>query len=142
MTPALDDFVRVYQQLGKDNLASLADAYSPDVTFQDPWHKLQGLAALRAYFANLYTNLSYCRFTIHQVQENTTDANAFVLWQMDYAHPRLNSGNNIQVDGVSHLQFAEKVTYQRDYADMGQMLYEHVPLLGSAIRVLKRRATT
>ncbi|WP_298613571.1 nuclear transport factor 2 family protein [uncultured Thiothrix sp.] len=141
MSAALDDFVRVYQQLGKDNLVSLAEAYSPDVIFQDPWHKLQGLAALQAYFANLYTNLSYCRFTIHQVQENTTDANAFVLWQMDYAHPRLNSGNNIQVDGVSHLQFAEKVTYQRDYADMGQMLYEHVPLLGAAIRFLKRRAT-
>lgn len=139
MSAALDNFVRVYQQLGKDNLASLAEAYSPDVIFQDPWHKLQGLAALQAYFTNLYTNLSYCRFTIHQLQEHTNSA--FVVWQMDYAHPRLNRGKNIKVDGVSHLQFAEKVTYQRDYADMGQMLYEHVPLLGAAIRFLKRRAT-
>ncbi|HGP4674712.1 TPA: nuclear transport factor 2 family protein, partial [Vibrio cholerae O1] len=38
------------------------------------------------------------------------------------------------------LHFAEgKVTYHRDYFDMGEMLYEQLPVLGQVIRAIKRR---
>ena len=32
-----------------------------------------------------------------------------------------------------------KVIYQRDFLDVGAMIYEHVPLLGKVIRYLKQR---
>lgn len=33
----------------------------------------------------------------------------------------------------------EKIFRQRDYYDAGEMLYEHLPLLGWAVRGVKRR---
>ncbi len=59
---------------------------------------------------------------------------------MTYSHPKLRAGEKIQVMGNSLLRFDQnRVYFHRDYVDMGAMLYEHVPLLGAAIRYLKRR---
>jgi hypothetical protein len=33
----------------------------------------------------------------------------------------------------------EKIIRQRDYYDAGQMIYEHLPLLGWVVRGIKRR---
>jgi len=77
---------------------------------------------------------------VHDVQSN--DSSAYLSWKMDYAHPKLGGNKNISVDGVTHLKFDGKVTYHRDYADMGQMLYENIPLLGSAIRLIKKKAVS
>jgi len=36
---------------------------------------------------------------------------------------------------MSHLKFADgKVISHRDYFDLGEMLYEHIPLLGGVIK--------
>jgi hypothetical protein len=45
---------------------------------------------------------------------------------------------------MSYLQFdkAGKVRYHRDYFDLGAMLYEHLPLLGSLVKTIKRRLGT
>jgi hypothetical protein len=62
-----------------------------------------------------------------------------LIWTMRYAHPRLNKGNEITLEGASHIRYEEKVYYHRDYFDGGRLLYEHVPLLGSVIKQLKKR---
>ena len=44
------------------------------------------------------------------------------------------------LDGASHLRLADnRIAYQRDYYDLGAMLYEHIPLLGGAVRAVKAR---
>ncbi|HDY7901818.1 TPA: nuclear transport factor 2 family protein, partial [Vibrio vulnificus] len=49
-------------------------------------------------------------------------------------------GACVEVKGVSHLKFeAGKVIYHRDYFDLGEMLYENLPLLGGIIRAIKQR---
>ena len=52
---------------------------------------------------------------------------------MSYRHPRLAGGGLIRVDGCSHLLWWDKVYRHRDYFDAGNLLYEHLPLLGAAI---------
>jgi len=44
----------------------------------------------------------------------------------------------IVVPGVSVIHFGEKVTAQRDYFDVGAMLYERLPLIGWLLRWVKR----
>ena len=61
---------------------------------------------------------------------------------MSFTHPKLAGGKAIIVDGATDLRFDEKITYHRDYIDMGQMLYEHIPVLGSAIRYIKKQAAS
>jgi len=141
MTPLIvEKFNAMYQTLDKDNIQQLHDVYSNDIVFIDALHELQGIGALEKYFAGMYQNLLYCRFDIHHVQSGSSSA--FLSWTMDYAHPKLGGKENISVDGVTHLRFADKITYHRDYADMGQMLYENIPVLGSAIRLIKKRAVS
>jgi hypothetical protein len=137
MSPALEVFCREYQSLSATNLQVLRDIYAPNICFSDPAHHIQGIAALLSYFEGLFSQVMSCRFDIEQVMEQ--DDEAFVRWQMCFSHPRLNSGKEVKVPGVSHLRFAEQVYEHTDYFDMGAMLYEQLPLLGGVIRALKRR---
>ena len=141
MTPTIvEQFNAMYQTLDKDNMHLLREVYSEDIVFVDALHDIRGIDALEQYFAGMYQNLLYCRFDIHDVQ--SSDSSAYLSWKMDYAHPKLGGKKNISVDGVTHLKFDDKVTFHRDYADMGQMLYENIPLLGSAIRYIKKQAVS
>lgn len=135
----LQRFTEVYQSLAKDNLSTLQTVYSPDISFQDPLHQVQGYVEFEAYFARLYTHLTSCRFEIKNLFYQ--DQQACVIWIMTFVHPRLNSGQPVRVEGASHLQFNDDyIEKHRDYTDLGQMLYEQIPVLGAVIRTLKKRA--
>ncbi|PKF63859.1 transcriptional regulator [Psychromonas sp. psych-6C06] len=135
----LNDFCQLYQSLNKDNLERLKEVYSDSVVFIDPIHQVNGLDALTTYFANLYENMDYCHFHINRVIEQPGEAS--IIWRMEYAHHKIKKGQRIVVDGSSHLQFSEKIDCHRDYLDLGQMLYEHLPMIGPVIKAVKKRAS-
>jgi len=136
----LDNFINIYSQLSVDNLELLDSLYHQDIIFIDPMHSLQGLDELRNYFTNLYTNLVSCDFNI--VQTINEGNQAAIYWKMTFCHPTLNKGQEVEVFGSSHIQGTDgKVTYHRDFVDLGSMLYEHIPVVGKLIRYIKRRAS-
>ena len=50
----------------------------------------------------------------------------------------LNRGNLIHVDGITLLKIRDdKIYFHQDYYDMGQMVYEHVPLLKWVVNKIK-----
>ena len=136
----IDKFCRIYKTLGKGNLNQLGLIYSDDINFIDGLHNLQGLNQLSDYFVHLYENLLFCHFSIEDVIPG--EGQASIVWVMHYAHPKINKGKPIFVNGCSHLKFNEKIYYHRDFLDMGQMLYEHLPLLGGVIRTIKKRVAS
>nr|WP_240433817.1 nuclear transport factor 2 family protein [Shewanella japonica] len=136
----VDDFINMYQQLNKNTLHLLNQVYSENIVFQDPLHKVEGLTELTQYFANMYANVEAINFDIQQV--NASASQASVFWVMTYQHSKLNHGLPINVEGMSHLQFTDKIYSHRDYFDLGQMLYEPIPLLGKLIRMVKSRASS
>ncbi len=136
----IDDFVNMYQRLNKDTLHLLKQVYSDDIVFQDPLHTVKGMSALTDYFANLYANVDSINFDIQQIC--ATSEQASVFWKMTYSHSKLNRANPIQVDGMSHLIFSDKITSHRDYFDLGQMLYEQIPVLGKVISMVKAKASS
>ncbi|MFO7646736.1 nuclear transport factor 2 family protein [Halomonas campaniensis] len=139
--PELEAFCAFFNKLDKSCTRKLHEFYTDDVVFTDPLHRVEGARALEAYFSTLYENVTSCRFTFHHGQRSGQDA--FVTWTMQLVHPRLDRGREIEVPGCSHLQFAAdgsgKVARHRDYFDAGAMLYERLPLLGGAIRLVKRQ---
>jgi len=139
---ALDDFLAVYHRLTADNLDLLERIYAADIEFCDPAHEIRGLDALRRYFAELYRNVDSIGFSFQR--QHLIDSEAYLSWRMSLRHPKLARGRMIEVDGLSYLQFDDsgKVRYHRDYFDLGAMLYEHLPLLGSLIKSIKRRLGT
>ncbi len=136
----LSHFLSIYQALNKDTLHLLSEVYHRDVVFIDPIHQIEGVDHLTEYFGHLYSNLLSCSFVITEVIEQ--DASAAIYWDMIYQHPKLRAGKPVVVQGHSLLKATEgKVIYHRDYLDVGAMLYEHIPLIGSIIKSIKKRAT-
>lgn len=136
----LAHFIETYQHLAVDNLSNLETIYHQDIVFQDPLHMISGFNNLADYFAQLYQNVTACNFVIKQVIQQ--DNHAALYWTMTYQHKHLNGGQSIEVEGHSIVVGEDnKVIYHRDYIDLGQMLYEHIPLLGGVIRWLKKRVS-
>ncbi len=132
-------FRHLYQLLGPEtvNLQSLRTVYRDDIHFEDPFHQIDGLAALCEYFDSLYENVLRIRFEFHQHWLGEGDA--MQTWTMYLAHKRLNGGKPFAVEGCSLLRFdQQQIYFHRDYFDGGQLLYENVPILGAVIRKLKQ----
>lgn len=137
--PWLTNFVNIYQELSIDNIHLIKILYHPQITFIDPMHEINGLDNLSHYFASLYENLTECSFTIKNVIENPEQA--AIYWHMTYKHPKLNKGKLVSVSGNSHIRGEDGlIIYHRDYIDLGEMLYEHIPLLGALTKWVKKRA--
>jgi limonene-1,2-epoxide hydrolase len=137
MNPLLDQFREFYRELDQSSIAGLGQIYRDDIEFCDPVHCTQGLAQLQRYFASTMQNVDYCAFDIADMVQQ--DDSAVAVWTMRLRHPRLQRGETIEVPGTSHLRFDQRIYYHRDYFDLGAMLYEHIPLIGGAVRSIKRR---
>lgn len=140
MTDFLSAFALRFASLNASNLDRLDTLYDEQALFCDPLHRVQGLQALKQYFAEMYANVSELRFDFIAMDQVAEDE-GYLRWTMHYRHPRLAAGRMISVEGCSHLRWnaAGKVVSHRDYFDAGALLYEHLPLLGRIIRWLKGR---
>lgn len=127
-----------YRHLDMSLLPQLSRIYHPHVVFIDPVSHYDGVDALERYFAQLLKKVNYCRFDIQPALVQGDEASLF--WRMEYSHPSLKKGHAMSLNGASHLRLAEnRIINQRDYYDLGAMIYEHVPMLGGAVRAIKAR---
>ena len=137
MGTAVTNFTKFYESLGAKTPVELDKVYSPDIEFIDPVHRMLGIDALDQYFNALMVNVDTLSFRITETSE--LENQAFLQWIMSYQHPRLANGQTIDVAGISHIRFDTLITYHRDYYDLGEMIYEHVPVYGWLTRKLKAR---
>lgn len=134
----LSRFIDVYRALSKDNLHSLDTIYSRDVVFEDPAHRIEGYDNLARYFNAMYANVTDCQFDIHE--QVLSDDVAFISWTMHLSHPKLAGGAARRVEGCTRLVLKRgRVVRHRDFFDLGEMLYEALPVLGPAVRMIKKR---
>lgn len=136
----LQAFRQLYAHLNKEtlSLSLLKNVYAEEVTFIDPFHRFKGLSQLHGYFENLYDNVTQIDF--HFSDAIQQDDSAVQAWKMIYKHPKLNKGKEISLEGVSQLAWqGSGINYHRDFFDAGQLLYEHIPVIGWAIRKIKGR---
>jgi len=137
MHTIVENFCLYYKEFNQDSIAGLDSIYDQKAVFEDPIGKVEGLNDLKHHFRKMMSNVSYCRFVITDVVAN--DGQAFITWTMSFAHPKLNGHKKITVNGVSEIKFDERITYHRDYFDVGSMFYEQVPILKTIIQALKKR---
>lgn len=135
----IDAFKKVYQQLDAESCdeALLKTVYNDNLHFEDPFHRIDGLAPFSAYLRGMYKNVTECRFEFSD--EIVMNDRAVLIWKMRFAHPKLNGGKVIRVKGVSHIRFTSKVYFHRDYFDSAELFYKHIPILGSVLNVLKKK---
>src|SRR5690606_38455059 len=91
MSDFLPLFARRFAALDAGSLDRLGQLYTEDIRFQDPLHRVEGLAALRDYFAALYANVQDLQFDFHGFEQSAAGA-GYLRWTMRYRHPRLRGG--------------------------------------------------
>ena len=138
MGQLIERLEHLYSDFMAVDARAIAEVYASDVLFKDPVHQVCGLDAMQAYFAQVSQNLQECRF--HFDTRLIEDAKASLWWHMTFRHPRLAGGKPLTLRGSSLLHMdltADRITYHEDCYDLGAMVYEQVPLLGSVIRYIK-----
>ena len=134
----LQQFEQFYSDFKAADLAGLDDLYVPDVRFRDPVQEVIGLPHLKRYFSASRTSVEECRFEFRD--RLFDERQCFYQWLMHYRHPRLAGGRPLTLRGMSHLHFSSgRIVAHEDIYDMGAMVYEHVPVLRSGVRLLKQR---
>jgi ketosteroid isomerase-like protein len=140
---ALQRVAHFFEHLQPEDVARLADIYTSDAFFKDPFNEVQGVPAIADIFTHMFDALEAPRFVItQQVQQGNQ---CFVTWDFLFAMPQIQGGQTQTIRGASHLVLREdlgtwRVAVHRDYWDAAEELYEKLPVLGSLMRWLKRRA--
>ncbi len=125
-----------YRDMSDIKLTQLTDIYDSQVLFKDPVHEIRGIDNLHSYTESLMQNVTTLRFEF--LDQLVGNESAYLKWNMHFTHPKL-SNKPLTVRGMSQLQFNDKVYYHEDTYDLGEMLYEHLPILGMGTRFVKKR---
>lgn len=132
----VDRFKQFYRDLSKVRVDQFSKVYAEKIIFRDPVHELRGAGDVLGYIEALCERVELCQF--EYLDELVSDGKAYIKWNMNFRHPSL--GKEVHtVRGMSHIEFNDLIHYHEDVYDLGEMLYEHLPLLGAATRYLKRR---
>jgi hypothetical protein len=135
----LPRLVQFYEQMRRpDDLARLNGVYAPRARFKDPFNEVQGLPAIEVVFAHMFRTVSSPRFVV--TSQMVQGDQAFLVWDFRFQFKGQQEVQTIR--GASHLRFDAQglVLDHRDYWDAAEELYEKLPVLGSVMRWLKRRA--
>lgn len=132
--PVVALFKDVFARLTPDSNMPLTELYSADVVFEDPLHRIEGLDTLTEYFNHLNSKVESVEFAFGQ--QIVSGGEGAITWVMTIRTRRPRQ--TIIVPGVSVIRFGDRITSQRDYFDVGAMLYERLPLFGWVLRRIKR----
>jgi hypothetical protein len=139
---ATQNLATFFETLTPQSVAQLATLYDTQATFKDPFNEVQGLPEIERIFRHMYEALDQPHFLI--TAQLVDGMQTFLTWEFRFRFKRFDTTTWQTVRGGSHVVFNEQglVTMHRDYWDAAEELYEKLPVVGGAMRWLKKRANT
>ncbi len=131
INPPAENIEKFFNAFNRDTMYLVEDFYDPQIKFYDPLVTIEGRDELRRYYEGMYEGVEWVRF--HFKDEVSDGDQHVVFWTMVLKTKKMNGGKPISVEGNSHIRFGGadgKAVYHRDYFDVGEMVYEHVPVVG------------
>jgi steroid Delta-isomerase len=124
-----------FESFAPGDVARLDDWYTPDAVFRDPFNDVAGLPAIRSVYRHMFEQLASPRFKV--VSTVSAGSDCWLVWDMSYGA----GANRRNIHGASFLQLAQdgRIAVHRDYWDAAGELYEKLPVLGSVLRMVRRR---
>ncbi len=133
---AIDSF---YDAMTAENAAAKVDSfYGPQVVYEDPFGRVEGRVQLAGHYKKLLAGVQ--TLAVDVKEEFVSADETVAVWTMTFTHSSLNGGQTIVVDGVTHVRIVDgKVVGQKNYFDLGEMVYEHTTIVGWVVRWVKKR---
>lgn len=132
--------VHFFNALNPETMDLVDVFYDSGATFIDPIGRHTGIVEIRKYYEGIYGPVTEISFNFGEPIEQ--GERLAMSWTMKFRSSKLKGGKELSVDGLSVFRFDPKlgkVTYHRDYFDVAEMVYEHVPVVGATIRYIKKR---
>ncbi len=135
MRTRYSEIAQWFQTLTPASLERVQDIYASDAVFIDPFNHLNGLASVRAVYQHMFDTLEHPSFVV-----TTTVSNAhqgFMTWDFIFKC----RGQAQKISGCTYFELNDQglIILHRDYWDAAQQVYEKIPLLGSAMRMIRRK---
>lgn len=137
----LTPFVAFFERLQPSDLPQLGRFYAADTRFKDPFNEVVGVEAVAGIFRHMFDALDAPRFVVRDLIVQGDQA--FLAWEFRFRMRRFDRAEQC-IRGGSHLRFGPDglITEHRDYWDAAEELYEKLPLLGTLMRWLKKKAAS
>ena len=129
-------FKNFYKEVTDSSVrAQIAGLYAEDVWFNDSLKTLHGRAAVQDYFLKTMEHVEVFQTRVEDVARS--GSNYYVRWTMDVRFK--GSKETIRTIGISHLCFDRSghVILHQDFWDSTSGFFEHLPVIGGAIRWVK-----
>jgi hypothetical protein len=125
-----------YARLSPASLHEIGHLYAPQARFKDPFNDVEGVDAIGRIFEHMFATLREPRFVV--IDAVCDERACLLVWDFEF---RRSSGRAMRIHGASHVTFDDeaRVAIHRDYWDAAEELYEKLPLIGSLMRMLRRR---
>ena len=137
---AIERFVDFVSVLSEETVrAKVSRVYAEEAYFNDTLKELRGAAAIEEYMAESMGATEEVTVEVTEVAQ--ANGNYYFRWVMDIRFKKLRGGEVTRSIGVSHVRFDArgKVALHQDYWDSSSGLFEHIPVLGRLIRMVKGR---
>jgi hypothetical protein len=129
---AVDRYADFFRNFSPSDLDRFHDFFAENAHFRDPFNDVYGVAAIRKVFAHMYQQCAQPRFEVNDYA---------ISGQVAYLHWRFNCDEGLVIDGLSKVVFDERgmVLEHLDYWDAVAQVYQRIPLLGSILRIIRRK---
>ncbi|MES9826273.1 MAG: nuclear transport factor 2 family protein [Candidatus Thiodiazotropha endolucinida] len=130
----IDKLVDWYQRLSPSSLNNIGEFYHESASFQDPFNRVQGSAQIAALLQHMFDTTESPGFIVKQIH-----IDGDVTW-ISWIFCCGLRGRKLTIEGASQLVLLQdgRIIRHRDYWDAAD-LYQQLPLIGTMIRMLKRR---
>lgn len=138
---ALDRFTKFLQGLGSPEYIEkeIANVYSKDAYLNDTLKSLHNREEIKHHF--LKTSETMTSYSVEYEDIASTDQGHYIRWTMKFSAPKLANGKEIESIGITYVIFDAdgKAVLHQDYWDSVSGMFEHVPVIGGGIRMIKKR---
>jgi hypothetical protein len=136
----LERFRGVFAEFTPEAIRARAAAvYAADAYFNDQVKELHGAAEIAPYLARSAELLASWSIRFDDLVEG--DRDFYLRWEMTFTLRSSDGKPPVVAPGISHLRFDADgmVIMHQDFWDSTAGIFERVPVLGAAIRAVKRR---
>jgi hypothetical protein len=133
-------FLGFFSELTEERVrARIRDTYAESVHFHDTLKEVRGVDRLEKYLVDTARAVESCTVELEDLA--VSDDNYYFRWVMHIRFKRFRKGAKTRSIGMSHIKFdgEGKIIFHQDYWDSSAGLFEHIPLAGSMIRLVKSR---
>lgn len=132
---ATDRFSALYSDLNEENVRKrVRETYAPDAWFNDTIATEVGIDAIEKYMLKTARGAQAIKATVQDVAVSGPDC--YVRWSMEVRSKNLADGQPTVTEGISQLRFDKngRIVLHQDFWNPAAGIYQHLPLLGPAIR--------